>query len=73
MSVIDKARESCVMIQNVKKPKTGKSGKSAAPPSVAPSVADIDLKDIKKSSEEQKKKPVESKKAAKKVTRNSDN
>ena len=62
------------MIQTVKKPKAGKSGKSAAPPSVAPSVADIDLKDIKKSTEEQKKKPAESKKATKKVIlSNSDN
>jgi len=68
VSVIDKARESCVMIQTVKKPKAGKSGKSTAPPSVAPSVADIDLKDIKKSTEEQKKKPAESKKVTKKPT-----
>ena len=68
MAIIDKARETCVMIQNVKKGKPTKSGKSGASSTAisAPSVADIDLKDIK-STEEPKKKPTDSKKATKKV------
>ena len=69
ISAIDKARESCVMIQNVKKTKPAKSGKSNATsaPAMGPSVADIDVKGVKKSAEEQKKKPAESKKSSKKV------
>ena len=68
-SAIDKARESCVMIQSVKKTKSAKSGKSNATsaPALGPSVTDIDMKDVKKSAEEQKKKPAESKKSGKKV------
>ena len=66
-SAIDKARESCVMIETVKKKKTGKPGKSNAAPAVAQSISDIDLTDGKKSNEDTRKKSADSKKATKKV------
>lgn len=67
LAIVDKARESCVMIQDAKKAKTTKPKKSSASGSTANAV-DVDLKDVKISIDEPKKsKQSENKKTTKKV------